>query len=169
VLRYQEGVFCGHRWYDARVVEPAFPFGHGLGYTTFSIDRPVLADDQVGPGDEVVVDVRVTNTGGRSGSEVVQLYVGDDAAAVRRPPRELRAFAKVRLDPGASEVVRFTLTPRELAYWDPRASCWRAEAGSFTVWAGRSSRDLAEPATVRLTQDWTAPPSAPVTAFRVGA
>jgi beta-glucosidase len=158
-------VFCGHRWYDARGIEPAFPFGHGLGYTTFSIGDPVLPATEVEPGDSVVVEVAVTNTGERRGSEVVQLYVGDDTAAVRRAPRELRAFTKVTLDPGASTVVRCTLTPRELAHWDARVGCWRAEAGTFTVWAGRSSRALSAPATFRLTGDWTAPATAPVTAF----
>ncbi len=167
VLRYQEGVFCGHRWYDARAIEPAFPFGHGLGYTTFAIDPPRLAAEQVGPGDDVAVDVQVANTGDRAGTEVVQLYVGDDSASVRRPPRELRAFAKVALEPGARTTVRFVLTPRELAHWDAQARWWRAEAGTFTVWAGRSSRDLTPPARFELTGDWTAKASAPLTRFHV--
>ena len=162
VLRYQEGVFAGHRWYDARLVEPAFPFGHGLGYTTFSIDPPAIVDDAVAPGADVVVEVSVTNTGERAGAEVVQLYVGDDAATVRRAPRELRGFAKVRLDPGESTTVRFVLGPRELAFWDARSDCWRAEAGTFSVWAGRSSRDLSEPARLVLADDWTAPASVDV-------
>jgi beta-glucosidase len=161
VLRYQEGVFCGHRWYDARGIEPAFPFGHGLSYTTFAIEPPVVAGIAAGGG--TVIDVTVTNVGDRAGSEVVQLYVGDDAASVRRAPRELRGFAKVALDPGQTTTVRFTLAPRDLAFWDARSSCWRAEAGTFTVWAGRSSRDLAPPVTIELPTDWTAPPSAPVT------
>jgi beta-glucosidase len=166
ILRYQEGVFCGHRWYDARGIEPAFPFGHGLGYTTFAIDSPVVTTPTVGAGDDVVVEVGVANTGDRAGSEVVQLYVGDDAATVRRAPRELRAFTKVRLGPGERTVVRFALTPRELAHWDTRASCWRAEAGGFTVWAGRSSRDLTDPAAFELAADWTSPAAAPLTAFQ---
>ena len=164
VARYQEGVFAGHRWYDARGVEPAFPFGHGLGYTTFAIGPPTVVEPQVAPGGTVVVDVPVTNAGDRRGSEVVQVYVGDDEASVRRPPRELRAFAKVHLDPGASATVRCTLTMRELAFWDPRRGAWRAEAGAFRIWAGRSSRDLGPPVTVELTGDWEAPPGAPVTA-----
>ena len=162
VLRYQEGTFCGHRWYDARLVEPAFPFGHGLGYTTFDLGSPQLGSDPLAAGDDIVVEVPVTNTGGRPGGTVVQLYVGDDTASVRRAPRELRGFAKVHLDPGASTVVRFVLGPRELAFWDASAAGWRAEAGTFSVWAGRSSRDLTEPARLVLVEDWTAPPSDPV-------
>ncbi len=162
VLRYQEGTFCGHRWYDARHIEPAFPFGHGLGYTTFALGTPQVPGEAVAPGADVVVEVPVTNTGDRAGATVVQLYLGDDSAAVRRAPRELRGFAKVHLAAGASTVARFVLGPRELAFWDARAACWRAEAGTFSVWAGRSSRDLTEPARFALAADWTAPPSTAV-------
>jgi beta-glucosidase len=109
----------------------------------------------------------VTNTGPRSGAEVVQVYVGDDEATVRRPPRELRAFAKVVLEPGVSATVRCTLTMRELACWDPVGGRWLAEAGRFTLWAGRSSRDLGSPVSVELTGDWAAPPDAPLTAAQV--
>jgi len=162
VLHYQEGVFCGHRWYDARDIEPQFPFGHGLSYTTFAIGPPIVDRPELAPGDALTVLVEVANTGSRAGTEVVQLYVGDDAASVRRAPRELRAFAKVALDAGAATQVRLTLHPRDLAFWDAREACWRAEAGSFTLWTGRSSRDLSAPVTVTLTSDWTAPPSAPL-------
>jgi beta-glucosidase len=162
VLRYQEGVFCGHRWYDARSLEPAFPFGHGLGYTTFELGTPIVPSDPVAAGEEIPVEVPVANTGERAGATVVQLYVGDESASVRRAPRELRGFAKVRLEPGASTTVVLRLGPRELAFWDARGECWRAEAGSFLVWAGRSSRDLSAPARVSLAGDWTAPASGPV-------
>ena len=154
VLRYQEGVFCGHRWYDGRAIEPAFPFGHGLSYTTFEIGAPVV--------DGLRISVPVTNTGSRSGREVVQVYVGDPVATVRRAPRELRGFAKVALEPGATEVVDLVLTPRDLAFWDAPRSTWRAEAGEFLVWAGWSSRDLGIPAVLTLDADWVAPASAPL-------
>jgi beta-glucosidase len=168
VLRYQEGTFCGHRWYDARGIEPAFPFGHGLSYTTFAIGRPVLRSTTVEPGEPVVVDVTVTNTGDRDGSEVVQLYVGDDDASVRRAPRELRGFAKVALAPGEQAEVTFVLGPRDLAFWDAAQGGWRAEAGTFHLWVGRSSRDLGEPAACTLAGAWTAPPSDLPTAIAGG-
>jgi beta-glucosidase len=154
ILRYQEGVFCGHRWYDGRGIEPAFPFGHGLSYTTFEIGDPVV--------DGLRVSVPVTNTGSRPGREVVQIYVGDPVASVRRPPRELRAFAKVTLEPGETEVVDITLSHRDLAFWDAPRGSWRAEAGEFRLWAGSSSRDLGVPAVLTLDADWVAPPSAPL-------
>ena len=78
---------------------------------------------------------------------------------MRRAPRELRGFAKVALEPGERTEVRFVLGPRDLAFWDARADCWRAEAGTFRLWAGRSSRDLSEPTDVALTEVWTAPSS----------
>ncbi|MDQ2651046.1 MAG: glycoside hydrolase family 3 C-terminal domain-containing protein [Actinomycetota bacterium] len=161
VLRYHEGVFCGHRWYDARLIEPAFPFGHGLSYTTFELGAPTLSTERVDPGQSVTVTVPVRNTGHRGGSEVVQLYLGDDEATVRRAPRELRGFAKVHLASGQDTSVQLELGPRELAHWDARAGCWRAEAGRFTVWVGRSSRELGEPVSFELTGDWTAAPSDP--------
>lgn len=154
VLRYQEGVFCGHRWYDERAIEPAFPFGHGLSYTTFEIGSPVV--------DGLNVSVLVTNTGDRAGTEVVQLYLGHPGGSARRAPRELRGFAKVALEPGAAETVTFGLTPRDLAHWDVRRSAWRAQVGDRLVWAGRSSRDLGEAAVLTLADEWTAPPSAPL-------
>ena len=110
----------------------------------------------------VDVDVEVTNTSDRAGSEVVQLYVGDPDASVRRPPRELRTFAKVHLAPGETRDVRLRLTMRDLAFWDPVTSAWVAEAGDFLLWAGASSRALSGPASVVLTERWTAPASAPI-------
>ena len=159
VLRYQEGVFAGHRWYDARDIEPAFPFGFGLSYSSWVIGAARLASATVEAGGEVEVEVEVTNTGERAGSTVVQLYVGDPEASVRRAPRELRAFAKVHLGAGDSSVASLRLGMRDLAFWDPVTSAWVAEAGEFLLWAGASSRALAEPATVVLTERWSAPAS----------
>ena len=136
VLRYQEGTFAGHRWYDARGIEPAFPFGFGLSYASCTVGPPRVAAPTVEPGGMVEVDVEVTNTSDRAGSEVVQLYVGDPDASVRRPPRELRTFAKVHLAPGETRDVRLRLTMRDLAFWDPVTSAWVAEAGDFLALGG---------------------------------
>lgn len=161
VIRYQEGVFCGHRWYDARSIDPAFPFGFGLSYASIEIGAARLSADRLTAGESLEVVVPVTNTGDRAGTEVVQLYLGDDEATVRRAPRELRGFVKVALDAGASTEVRFTLGPRELAFFDAQAGCWRAQAGRFTVWIGRSSRHLGDPVGFELLADWTATPFDP--------
>jgi len=122
----------------------------------------VVASPTTAPGDRVDVAVEVTNTGDRAGTEVVQLYVGDLECSVRRPHRELRAFAKVRVEPGASTTVHLALGPRAFAFWDRREGAWVAEPGEFHLWAGRSSRSLSAPTTVVLTERWSAPASAPI-------
>jgi beta-glucosidase len=146
---YGEGVFVGYRYYD-RVDRPvSFPFGHGLSYTTFAYSD--LAVDVVhdgGPAPDwrgaprIGVRLRVTNTGERSGTDVVQLYVGAPDTAAPRTVRELRGFTKVALDPGASTDVTFTLTDRDLSQWSIRAHDWIFEPGRVEVSVGASSRDI---------------------------
>jgi beta-glucosidase len=155
-VHYGEGVFGGHRSYDARGVEPLFPFGFGLSYTRFALDEPtVRVDEDAGESGDVRVHVAldVTNTGARAGQEVVQLYVADPAASVARPPCELRAFAKVSLAPGARRRVEWTLGPEAFAFWDPIARKWTAEAGEYELRIGRSSRDLPIRARLALAHD----------------
>ncbi|MFY0406616.1 glycoside hydrolase family 3 C-terminal domain-containing protein [Solicola sp. PLA-1-18] len=139
---YGEGVLVGYRWYDTRGVDVAYPFGHGLTYTTF--DHTDLVTAVHGEGADVRVDVQVTvtNTGERAGAEVVQVYVGDPESQVQRPTRELRAFVRVPLEPGESRTVDLTLTARDLAYWHEPKHRWFVEGGRFTVSVGASSRDL---------------------------
>lgn len=161
VLRYQEGVFAGHRWYDARGIEPAFPFGFGLGYTTVEVAAPQLDAPTVEAGGTIALRVPVANTGDRAGAAVVQVYVGDPEASVRRPLRELRWFGKVHLEAGATATVAVTLDMRALAFWDPRTDEWVAEPGEHLVWAGTSSRHLCEPVSVVLTERWSTPASGP--------
>jgi beta-glucosidase len=137
-VRYGEGIFVGYRGYDALDRPVSYPFGHGLSYTTFEY-TDLYAESA---GASVSVRCTVTNTGRRRGREVVQLYVGDPAAAVARPPRELKAFTKVELDPGQSETVSFALGARDLSYWSTTRADWQLEPGEFTVAVGASSRDL---------------------------
>jgi beta-glucosidase len=141
-VRYGEGVLVGYRWYDTRELDVAYPFGHGLSYTTF--DYSGVRASAAGSGADVSVDVQVTvtNSGSVAGSEVVQVYVRDPQAEVVRPVRELKGFAKVTLDPGASEVVSIRLDSRALAYWHPGLRRWLVEGGTFVVEVGASSRDL---------------------------
>jgi len=139
-LRYGEGVLLGYRWYEARRLPTRFPFGHGLSYSTFTIGAPAVAPD----GDIVTVRVPVTNTGARPGSEVVQCYVAPPSTpTVTRPPKELKAFAKVWLDPGESTTVELVLNARAFAYWHPVDDEWRVEPGTYDLHVGRSSDDIA--------------------------
>ena len=155
-VRYGEGVFVGYRGYDTLDREVSYPFGHGLSYTSFSYaDLTTNLTGRHQDGDLVVnVTCRVTNTGDRHGSEVVQLYVRDPQASVARPVRELKGFVKVELDPGESAAVDFVLTPSDLSYWSTVHNDWVLEGGEFELAVGASSRDLR----LTTTLDVAAPP-----------
>jgi beta-glucosidase len=144
VVRYGEGMFVGYRHYDASGISPAYPFGHGLGYTTFEFGSATADVD----GTDVVVTVPVTNTGRRRGSAVVQLYVADVESSVPRPAKELKAFDKTSLDAGETTSVTLTLDERSFAYWDEAAGGWTVEPGEFDLVIGASSADVR--ATVRV-------------------
>jgi beta-glucosidase len=137
--RYREGIFAGYRYYDAREIEPLYPFGYGLSYTTFRYEGAELKPLS---GGEYEVTVRLANTGVRAGTEVVQLYVSPRNSAAWRPPKELKAFAKVKLEPGRGSSVTFKLTRRDFAWYDDRLGRWRVDEGTYRLMAGSSSRDL---------------------------
>jgi len=168
-LRYGEGLLVGYRWYETRELAVRFPFGHGLSYTTFEIGEPIVS---AADGGDVRIAVPVTNTGTRRGAEVVQCYVVPPPARLFRPAKELKAFAKVWLDPGETATVGLELDrERAFAYWDPGdrtpsgvntgapglpsigggPSHWRpasdagwvVEPGVHHLYIGRSSADIA--------------------------
>jgi beta-glucosidase len=149
---YGEELFMGYRGFEARGIEPTFPFGHGLGYTTFgwgepslsapTIDRDALGGDTTGGGGALTVTVPVTNTGTRPGSEVVQCYVGDPGSTLRRPRQELKGFTKVELAPGETTDVVLELGFRSFAAWNPSERAWVVEPGRFEVRVSRSSADV---------------------------
>jgi beta-glucosidase len=138
---YGEGIFVGYRHYEYREVEPLFPFGHGLSYTTFEYSEWTMPE-VVKRGETVKIYVKVKNTGTVAGKEVAQLYVRDVQASVQRPMKELKGFAKVALLPGEEKTVAFELNERSLAYYDPDRQAWVAEPGEFEVLIGSSSRDI---------------------------
>jgi len=175
VVRYGEGLFTGHRFHDVMAIDPAVPFGSGLSYTTFSIGDP-RAVTQAATGDSITVAVDVTNTGDRAGSEVVQIYVEPLDPKILRPVRELKAFKKVRLEPGASETVSLELDARAFAYYDigdpiweqlqsgmpvpagsdglhRQSAGWYVDPGDYRVVVGRSSREFAGEFTLTFTGD----------------
>jgi len=162
-VRYGEGVFVGYRGYDAADLPVAYPFGHGLTYTSFSYRDLRIAQAGSADGGDLTVTVRcvVANTGSRSGREVVQVYVGDPAAAVARPPQELRGFAKISLEPGAEQEVTFGLTTRDLSYWSAAHRRWVLEPGEFRIAVGASSRDIRLAETIVVAGS---PPALPLTA-----
>jgi beta-glucosidase len=140
-VNYGEGIFVGYRYYDKRDVTPLFPFGHGLSYTSFTYSGLKVAK-KVKSGNMVEVSLTVTNTGKLAGKEVVQLYVSDLSCSLPRPPKELKGFVKVALEPGEAKTVTFTLDERALSFYDPHKKAWVAEPGEFEVLVGSSSRDI---------------------------
>ncbi len=131
---YREGIYVGYRWLDKVKRKPAFAFGHGLSYTTFGLSDARLTGN--------TATVTVTNTGRRAGSEVVQLYVTDVKCTVDRPAKELKAFKKVHLQPGESQVLTFDITRDMLSYYDSNGGQWTAEPGDFIVRLGTASDRL---------------------------
>ena len=138
---YRESLYVGYRWFDSVDDDVAFPFGHGLGYTTFAWDDARLDRPRAEAGDDVHVTVRVTNTGQRAGSDVVQVYVKPLQPSVFRPVHELKAFAKVHLEPGESREVSLVLGPRAFSVWRPGEG-WNVDPGEYEVQVAASSRDV---------------------------
>jgi beta-glucosidase len=142
---YKEGVFIGYRWFDEKRIEPQFPFGHGLSYTTFELSD-LKADARR-------VSCVVKNTSKCAGAEVVQVYIAPPKSSVPRPPKELKGFAKVVLQPGESKRVEVVLRPSALAFYDVASKKWKAEAGSYEIQVGCSSRDIRLRAKTTLATD----------------
>jgi beta-glucosidase len=140
------GYYHGYTLLEKKGIEPAYAFGFGLSYTTFSYANLRLASNVVAPDGIIEASVDVTNTGTRTGREVVQLYVGFPNASVDRPVKLLRGFDKAELAPGETKTVRFTVKAADLAYWDPGAKRWTVERVAHDVYVGGSSRaaDLAK-------------------------
>jgi beta-glucosidase len=148
-LVYGEGLNVGYRGFEAAGTTPAFPFGHGLGYTSFEFESMTL---RAGPGESepVEIRVRIRNAGHRSGKEVVQAYVAPLAPSVPRPRRELKGFVVVRLQPGESVEVGLILDNRDLAHWDVAHHAWKVDPGRYEIQVGRSSADIRLRETIEL-------------------
>jgi len=142
VAHYREGIFVGYRHFDKNNIEPLFPFGHGLSYTTFEYRDLKIMPETMAQEGTATVQLIVRNTGHRAGEEVVQMYVGDVKASVEREVRALKGFARVGLEPGESKTVTFTLDESHLSFYSTRLRRWVAEPGVFEVAIGGSSRDV---------------------------
>lgn len=141
-VEYREGIFVGYRYYDAMGIEPLFPFGYGLSYTSFeysdiTIDKVVMNDTE-----RLNVSVKIKNTGKVAGKEIVQLYVRDVESSVIRPEKELKAFKKIMLHPGQEKTVSFELGKRAFAYYNTAIKNWYIESGDFEILVGKSSREI---------------------------
>ena len=139
---YGEGLFVGYRYYDAKEIEPLFPFGFGLSYTTFEYSNLKFSETHFTELQSIEVSLDVCNSGTRAGKEIVQLYVRDLDSTLTRPEKELKAFAKVDLAPGESKTVTQYLDREAFWYYNPARGGWLVEPGEFEIMVGASSRDL---------------------------
>ena len=140
-LEYAEGIFVGYRYVEKNNLQPLFPFGHGLSYTTFAVDNAKIKTSGSGDSFKATVTADVTNTGNVDGAEVVQLYISDVECSVARPVKELKGFAKTYLKAGEKQTVEFEISSDALKFYD-EAKGWIAESGKFEVLLGVSSADI---------------------------
>lgn len=141
-IKYDEGVFVGYRWYEDQKIEPLYAFGHGLSYTTFEYSNLQISKPAIAANEKLNVKVDIENTGKVEGKEVVQLYVKDIEASVKRPAKELKDFRKVNVKPGEKKTVYFTLTERDFAFWDVQSASWKVEPGKFEILVGKASNNI---------------------------
>jgi beta-glucosidase len=150
-LDYKEGIFTGYRHYEIKNIEPQFPFGFGLSYTSFelselSVNKNVLVDK-----DSVQIKLKIKNTGLVAGSEVIQLYIRDVVSSLSRPVKELKAFKKILLEPGQTSEVKFSIDKEMLAFYDPALHDWITEAGDFEIRVGNASNNIKLKQTITFT------------------
>ena len=138
-IKYNEGVFVGYRHFDQDKIKPLFPFGFGLSYSTFAYKN--LTVSPASTTGTVTVSFDVANTGSRPAAEVAQLYVGDSHSSVPRPPKELKGFSKVLLQPGETKRVSIPLDARSFSYYDVKSHAWKAEPGIFNIYVASSAAD----------------------------
>ena len=146
-VRYEEGLLIGYRHYDRHGIAPLFPFGFGLGYTSFAINSVTATPD--------AATIRVTNTGDRMGTTVVQLYIAPQNAPVDRPDKELKSFAKLILAAGETRDITLALTLRDFAYW--AGTDWHVAAGNYILRAGLSATDIQAETSVTVLEARLAP------------
>lgn len=137
-IEYKEGVFVGYRYYDTYGVDPQFPFGYGLSFTTFKYSNLKVTKKS----DSVFLQLNLKNTGKVDGAEVVQVYVGQEQSSLLRPAKELKAFQKVFLKAGESKQVRLYLEKDAFSYYNETMAAWVTEPGRYMIQVGSSSKDM---------------------------
>lgn len=137
-VNYTEGIFVGYRHYDSRNIEPLFPFGHGLSYTTFEYSNLEVKKSA----SSTVASFEIKNSGNMDGMEVAQLYIRDVEASEFRPLKELKDFKKIFLKAGEKKEISFEITDDDLSFFSSKLNKWIAESGEFEILIGSSSRDI---------------------------
>jgi beta-glucosidase len=151
-------IINGKRTYMYFDGTPLYPFGHGLSYTTFKYSNVRLSSSSINSNSQATVSVDVTNTGSVTGEEVVQLYVKDTEASVKRPIKELLGFRRISIETGQTKTVSFTLPARELAFWDTSRNNFYVEPGYFDIMVGSSSSDIRVTTSLYVGDSGSTPP-----------
>jgi beta-glucosidase len=158
---YAEGLLVGYRWFDTKQIEPLFPFGFGLSYTKFDYGQASVSlgasTDKPADSSQWTVQMSLANSGEKDGAEVVQVYVKPPKEKLFRPAQELKAFTKVFLKAHESRPVSLSLDAASFSYYDPSRKAWIAEAGTYEIEVGSSSRDIRQHATVVLDREIVTP------------
>jgi beta-glucosidase len=141
-VEYKEGVFVGYRYFDTFNVEPQFAFGHGLSYTDFSYNDLNMNAPKIFQGKDLELSVKIKNVGNVSGKEVIQLYIEDLEARLKRPKKELKNFQKIHLDVGEEKEVIFKINEKMFSFYDVEVNDWKAEPGKFRIHIGSASDDI---------------------------
>lgn len=149
-VEYKEGIFVGYRWFEKKKIKPLFAFGHGLSYTAFAYGKITLDKKVMKDTDNLTITIPVTNIGKREGAEVVQMYIMDKESSLPRPVKELKGFKKVKIAPGETTEVTFTIGKEALSFYDPARHEWVAEPGKFQVLIGGASDNISSSATFAL-------------------
>lgn len=150
VVDYAEGILVGYRWFDTKGIEPLYPFGYGLSYTTFAFEDAKADKKEYTKDDTITVSVTVKNTGKVDGKEVVQLYASKSGTKINRAAQELKGFQKTLVKAGNSATVTIKVPVKELAYYNVDAKKWTVEPGNYTLKLGSSSRDIKQQVVVTI-------------------
>ena len=141
-VTYKEGILVGYRWFDTKKIEPLYPFGYGLSYTSFAFENAKTDKKLYAANETIAVSVTVKNTGKVDGQEVVQLYASKSDSKIERAAQELKGFEKVLVKAGSSETITIQVPVKELAYYNVETKKWTVEPGNYTFKLGSSSRDI---------------------------
>ena len=139
---YKEGIFVGYRYYDKKHIQPLFPFGYGLSYTNFEYSGLEVNSVSIKESDKITVKLFVKNTGSYTGDDIVQLYIHQVNPSFERPPKELKAYKKVHLQPGQMKKITLTLPAKDMSYYNPEKNGWVLGKGDYEILIGKSSRDI---------------------------
>ncbi|GHA27922.1 glycosyl hydrolase [Salinimicrobium marinum] len=150
-VTYEEGILVGYRWFDTKNIEPMYPFGYGLSYTSFDFKSPkVNKEETYTENDTITLEIEVENTGEVDGKEVVQVYMSKSDSQIERAAQELKGFKKVTVEAGSSETVSIEIPVKELAYYNAKNKSWSVEPGTYTFKIGNSSRNILEEIHIKI-------------------